>query len=66
MPILEDLQNKIDTLKKEKFEIEDTSIIPDAENSKLTFGNKGLIGEMVFLSRCKQQIAPNQNSTCFS
>ena len=21
---------------------------------------------MVFLSRCKQQIAPNQNSTCFS
>ena len=24
------------------------------------------IGQVVFLSRCKQQIAPNQNSTCFS
>lgn len=49
MPLLEDLQNKIETYKIEKFEIEDTTIIPDAENSKLTFGNKGLIGEYAFL-----------------
>lgn len=36
----------------------------DLAKSDLAYSN--LKGEVVFLSRCKQQIAPNQNSTCFS
>lgn len=49
MALLEDLQNKIDTYFKEKYEVEETTIVPSTDYSKLTFGNKGLTAEFAFL-----------------
>lgn len=49
MALLDDLTNKIKAYKTEKYETENTTIVPDTNNSKLTFGNKGLVGEFAFL-----------------
>lgn len=49
MTLKQDLQNKITSYVNEKFEILDTTIIPDSENNNLTFGNKGLKNEFAFL-----------------
>jgi adenylate cyclase len=49
MALLEELNGKIDAYVKQPYEIEETTIIPDTDNSKLTFGNKGLTCEYAFL-----------------
>lgn len=49
MGLLDDLKNKIDSYAKEPYDIEETTIVPDTDNQKLTFGNKGLKGEYAFL-----------------
>lgn len=49
MGLLEDLKNKINAYATEPYEIEATTIIPDTDNPKLTYGNKGLTCEYTFL-----------------
>jgi adenylate cyclase len=49
MALLEELNGKIDAYVKQPYEIEETTVIPDTDNSKLTFGNKGLTCEYAFL-----------------
>lgn len=49
MALLEELNGKIDAYVKQSYEIEETTIIPDTDNPKLTFGNKGLTCEYAFL-----------------
>lgn len=49
MPLKTDLDNKIDTYFREPYEIQETSIIPSTDYSKLTFGNKALVSELSFL-----------------
>lgn len=49
MPLLDDLKNKINAYATEKYEIEETTIVPSTDYSKLTFGNKGLTSEFAFL-----------------
>jgi adenylate cyclase len=49
MALLEDLKNKVSSYFKEPYEVEDTSIVPGTDYSKLTFGNKGLVAELSFL-----------------
>lgn len=49
MSLLEDLQNKLSAYFKEKYEVEETTIVPGTDYSKLTFGNKGLVSEFAFL-----------------
>ena len=47
--MLEELKNKINAYFTEKYEVEETTIIPSTDYSKLTFGNKGLTSEFCFL-----------------
>ena len=49
MALLDDLNGKVDAYSKQPYEIEDTTIVPDTDNSKLTFGNKGLTCKYAFL-----------------
>jgi adenylate cyclase len=49
MGLLDDLKNKISSYNREKFEIFDTTSLPDITHPKLTFGNTGLTGEFAFL-----------------
>jgi adenylate cyclase len=49
MSLLDDLKNKVEAYAIEKYEIEQTTIVPDTDHQKLTFGNKGLRGEFAFL-----------------
>ncbi len=49
MALKEDLKNKIDSFFEEKYEVEETTIVPDTDYSKLTFGNKGLTCDFAFL-----------------
>jgi len=49
MALKEDLENKINSYFKESYEVEETTIVPDTDYSKLTFGNKGLTAELAFL-----------------
>jgi len=49
MALKEDLENKISSYFKEQYNVEETSIVPDTDYSKLTFGNKGLTAELAFL-----------------
>lgn len=49
MSLLTELNGKIDAYVKQPYEIEETTIIPDTDNPKLTFGNKGLSCEYAFL-----------------
>jgi class 3 adenylate cyclase len=49
MALLDDLKNKINTYFTEKYEVEETTIVPSTDYSKLTFGNKGLTAELTFL-----------------
>ena len=49
MPLLEDLKNKISSYATEKYDVEDTNIVPSTDYSKLTFGNKGLKCHFAFL-----------------
>lgn len=49
MALLDDLKSKISSYSNEKYEIEETSIVPSTDYSKLTFGNKGLTSEFAFL-----------------
>ncbi len=49
MPLLDDLKNKVSAYFKEKYEVEETTIVPGTDYSKLTFGNKGLVSEFAFL-----------------
>lgn len=49
MAIKEDLENKINSHFKESYEVCETTIVPDTDYSKLTFGNKGLTAELAFL-----------------
>lgn len=49
MALLEELNEKIDAYVKQPYEIEETTIVPDTDNPKLTFGNKGLTCEYAFL-----------------
>jgi len=43
------LKNKISSYANEKYEVEDTTIVPSTDYSKLTFGNKGLTSSFAFL-----------------
>jgi adenylate cyclase len=49
MALLDDLKNKINSYAIEKYEIEETTIVPSTDYSKLTFGNKGLTSSFAFL-----------------
>ena len=49
MPLLNELNEKLDSYVKQVYEIEKTTLVPDADNSKLTFGNKGLSCNFAFL-----------------
>lgn len=49
MALLDDLKNKISSYATEKYEIEETTIVPSTDYSKLTFGNKGLTSAFAFL-----------------
>ncbi len=49
MALLDDLKNKVSTYFNEPFEVEETTIVPGTDYSKLTFGNKGLVSEFSFL-----------------
>jgi class 3 adenylate cyclase len=49
MSLIEDLTNKVTSYFKEPYVIEETTIIPSTDYSKLTFGNKGLVSEFTFL-----------------
>ena len=49
MALLDELKNKITSYNTEKYEIEETTIVPSTDYSKLTFGNKGLTSEFAFL-----------------
>lgn len=49
MSLKDELQSEVDTFFREKFETEETEIVPSTDYSKLTFGNKGLIAELAFL-----------------
>ena len=49
MALLDDLKNKINNYFTEKYEVEETTIVPSTDYSKLTFGNKGLTAELTFL-----------------
>lgn len=49
MALLSDLKAKVDAYAKQPYEIEETTIVPDTDNPKLTFGNKGLTCEYAFL-----------------
>lgn len=49
MALLEELNGKIDAYVKQPYEIEETTIVPDTDTAKLTFGNKGLTCEYAFL-----------------
>ncbi len=49
MSLKEDLSNKISSYFREPYKVEETTIVPDTDYSKLTFGNKGLTAELAFL-----------------
>jgi adenylate cyclase len=49
MPLLNDIKNKVSAFFKEPYEVEETTIVPGTDYSKLTFGNKGLVAEFSFL-----------------
>lgn len=49
MALLDDLTNKINTYFTERYEVEETTIVPSTDYSKLTYGNKGLTSELTFL-----------------
>lgn len=49
MSVKSDLENKIRSYERENYEVINTTIVPDTDNSNLTFGNKGLKGEFAFL-----------------
>ena len=49
MALLEELKSKILSFKNEAYEVEETTIVPSTDFSKLTFGNKGLSCEFAFL-----------------
>ncbi len=49
MALLDDIKNKINSYAKEKYEVEETTIVPATDYSKLTFGNKGLTCDFAFL-----------------
>jgi class 3 adenylate cyclase len=49
MALINDIKNKVDAYFKEPFEVEETTIVPGTDYSKLTFGNKGLVAEFSFL-----------------
>jgi adenylate cyclase len=49
MPLKDDLINKINSYFKEPYEVEETTIVPSTDYSKLTFGNKGLTSDFAFL-----------------
>ncbi|MEW5846332.1 MAG: adenylate/guanylate cyclase domain-containing protein [Bacteroidota bacterium] len=49
MALLDDLKNKVSAYFIEKYEVEETTIVPGTDYSKLTFGNKGLVSEFAFL-----------------
>jgi class 3 adenylate cyclase len=49
MALLDDLKSKIDAYVKEPYEIDETTVVPDTDTAKLTFGNKGLTCDFAFL-----------------
>jgi class 3 adenylate cyclase len=49
MSLKNDLQIKINEYLSEPYDVEETSIVPDTDYSKLTFNNKGLTSELCFL-----------------
>lgn len=49
MGIKQDIIDKVQTILDEQFEVEEVSYVPDLENTKLTFGNKGLQFEATVL-----------------
>ena len=49
MALKEDIENKVNSYFNEPYKVEETTIIPDTDYSKLTFGNKGLTAELAFL-----------------
>jgi adenylate cyclase len=49
MPLKEELTNKIESFFNDPYVVKETSIVPDTDYSKLTFGNTGLTSEFAFL-----------------
>jgi class 3 adenylate cyclase len=49
MSLIEDLKNKIRAFAKEPYTVDETTIVPDTDYSKLTFGNKGVTCDFAFL-----------------
>ena len=42
MSLKKEIFNEVNTILENKFEVEQVDYVPDIENTKLTFGNKGL------------------------
>ncbi len=49
MSLKTDIENKVNSYFDEPYVVEETTIVPDTDYSKLTFGNKGLTAELAFL-----------------
>ena len=49
MALRTDISNKVNSYFDEPYKVETTTIVPDTDYSKLTFGNKGLTSELAFL-----------------
>jgi hypothetical protein len=49
MPLIEELTNNVNSFFNEPYEVQETTIVPGTDYSKLTFGNNGLTCEFAFL-----------------
>lgn len=49
MPLIDDLTNKVNSFFNQPYEVQETTIVPGTDYSKLTFGNNGLTCEFAFL-----------------
>ncbi len=49
MPLKLEIETKLSSFFKEKFDVKETTIVPSTDYSKLTFGNTGLISDLCFL-----------------
>lgn len=49
MALLDNLKNKVNTYFTERYEVQETTIVPSTDYSKLTFGNNGLAADLTFL-----------------
>lgn len=49
MPLLDEITNKVNSFFNQPYDVQETTIVPGTDYSKLTFGNNGLTCEFAFL-----------------